>query len=159
MTHFCKWNTACLMFILEVLLESKSKQEKYYGYVCTCCCGRGFKYFVGVSRGFRKKGKLFKLRKTLHHLQNISHGFWKYLTQKLNNCGLVQSNFDPCLFIAEIVICILFVVDSMFWARDEYDFHDLDLALCWERFDIEQEDESSGFLGIKLVHNSEPSHV
>ena len=38
---------------------------------------------------------------------------------------MLQSNIDPCLFIGVKVICIIYVDDLIFWAKDESDIHDL----------------------------------
>ncbi len=42
--------------------------------------------------------KCLKLKKTLYGLRQSPRAFWKYITQKLETCGLEQSKFDPCLF-------------------------------------------------------------
>ncbi len=50
---------------------------------------------------------------------HIPCAFWKYLTEKVGNCGLPQAHFDPFLFICKIVITICYVDDLIFWARNE----------------------------------------
>ena len=47
--------------------------------------------------------------------------FWKYMVQKIADVGMKQPNLDPCLFVGEKVICICYVDDLLFWARDESD--------------------------------------
>ncbi|KAL7447785.1 hypothetical protein ACHAXS_000091 [Conticribra weissflogii] len=47
--------------------------------------------------------------------------FWKYLTEKLGNCCLPQTPFDPCLIIGKKIIAICHVDDLMFWVRNEND--------------------------------------
>ena len=39
---------------------------------------------------------------------------------------MLQSNLDPCLFIGDISIYIVYVDDLIFWAKDESDIHDLE---------------------------------
>ena len=67
----------------------------------------------------------------------------------------MKSKFDPFLFIGENFICVLYVYDLIFCARDEADIHELDIALHEELIDLEQEYDAAGFLGVNLVHNSE----
>ena len=42
---------------------------------------------------------MLKLSKTMCGLQQIPRVFWEYIAQKLNNCGLVQSDFYMLIFI------------------------------------------------------------
>ena len=38
---------------------------------------------------------------------------------------MIKFNLDPCLFIGDKVICIVYADDLIFWAKDESDIHDL----------------------------------
>jgi hypothetical protein len=62
--------------------------------------------------------KCLKLKKTLYGLRQSPRAFWKYITQRLETCGLEQSKFDPCLFVGEKVICVVYVDDLIFWSKD-----------------------------------------
>ena len=104
--------------------------------------------FFEMPIDFRNKRKVLKLRKTLYGLGKNSHAFWKYLTQKLKNCGLVQSKFDLWPFLEEQVICIDYVDNLIFRSRDEADIHDLALELCEEGVDLEQEYDYDGILVV-----------
>ena len=53
-------------------------------------------------------------------------------------CDMHQSKFDPCLFVGEKVMCIVYVDDLIFWARDEDDIHDLAMQLRDLGVDLEQ---------------------
>ena len=61
-----------------------------------------------------------------------------------------QSELDPCLFIGDKVICICYVDDLLFWARDEKDINTLAMKLREVGVDLEQEDDAAGFLGVHL---------
>ncbi len=71
----------------------------------------------------------------------------------MTTCDMHQSNFDPCLFVEEKVMCIAYVDDMILWARDEDDIHDLVMQLRDLGVDLEQEDDVSGFLGVTLEHD------
>jgi len=47
--------------------------------------------------------------------------FWKYITEKLEACGLKQSKFDPFLFIGPDVMCIVYVDDFILESRHSQD--------------------------------------
>ena len=104
-----------------------------------------------MPRGFSKKGKVLKLRKTLYGLRQSPRAFWKYLVKKMEACSMPQSKLDPCLFIGLKVICICYVDDLIFWARNESDIHTLASQLRNLGVDLEQEDDAAGFLGVRMV--------
>jgi hypothetical protein len=41
------------------------------------------------------------------------------MVHKMEMCGTQQSKLDPCLFIGERVIAIIYVDDLIFWSHDE----------------------------------------
>ena len=79
-----------------------------------------------------------------------SRAFWKYITKKLETCGLEQSKFDPCLFVGTKVICIVYVDDLIFWSKDTLAINDSAMQLRELGMDLEQEDDAEGFLGVTL---------
>jgi hypothetical protein len=112
-----------------------------------------------MPRGFRQKGKngkhkVLKLNKTLYGLRQSPRLFWKYMVHKMEMCGTQKSKLDPCLFIGEQVIAIMYVDDLIFWSRDEKHIfriaqHLRDLGVL-----LEQEDDAAGFLGVKLTRDN-----
>ncbi len=63
---------------------------------------------------------------------------------------MVQSKLDTCLFVGEKVICISYVDDLIFWARNEKDIHHIAMKLREVGVDLEQETDAAGFLGIRM---------
>jgi hypothetical protein len=118
-----QWTTICLMFILEILLGLKSMQGD-----ATCAflhtdLEENNTVYVDTPMGFAQYGKngkkmSLKLNKTLYRLHQSARVFWKYITAKLEACGLEQSKFDPCLFIRPDVICVVYVDDLFFRSKD-----------------------------------------
>jgi hypothetical protein len=72
------------------------------------------------------------------------------MVEKMEQCNMPQSEFDPCLFVGEKVICICYVDDIIFWAKDEADIHNLAMQLRDVGVDLEQEDDAAGFLGVRM---------
>ena len=69
------------------------------------------------------------------------------MVEKMEICGMKQSEFDPCLFIGKKVICIQYVDNLLFWARDENNIHELAIKLCEVGMNLGQENDATGFLG------------
>ncbi|EJK59956.1 hypothetical protein THAOC_19768 [Thalassiosira oceanica] len=101
------WTTVRLMLILEVLLNLKSNKQ-----------GNIKAAFLHLHAS---PGKVLMLKKTLYGLRQSPRAFWKYMVQEMANVGMPQSDLDPCIFVGEKVICICYVDDLLFWARDEVD--------------------------------------
>ena len=109
--------------------------------------------------GFNTKSKngkrqVLKLSKTLYGLCQSPRAFWKYITEKLESCGLKQSKFDPCLFIGPDVMCIVYVDNLVFWSRDVAKIDRVAMELCKLGVMLEQEDDAAGFLGVKMERDS-----
>eukprot|EP00804_Cyclotella_cryptica_P007787 CCRYP_001378-RD/>CCRYP_001378-RD protein AED:0.47 eAED:0.48 QI:0/-1/0/1/-1/1/1/0/137 len=137
------------MLILEVLLKLKSKQGDITASFVHADVEEGENIYVEMPCGFRKQGKVLKLKKTLYGLRQSPRAFWLYPTKKMNLCGMEQSTLDPCLFIGEKVICICYVDDLIFWAMDEADIDTLVNQLIAAGVSLEQKSDAAGFLGVR----------
>lgn len=155
-----QWTTVRLMLILEVLLELKSKQGDVTAAFLHADLEPGESIYVKMPQGFTQVGKdgkdrVLSLRKTLYGLRQSPRAFWKYLTEKLELCDLKQSKLDPCLFVGETVMCIVYVDDLIFWSREDAEITTLGMKLRNLGVGLEQEDDAAGFLGVKLTRNEE----
>ena len=157
-----QWTTIRLMFILEILLGLKSKQGDVTCAFLHADLEPGENVYVDMPLGFAQYSKdgtkkCLKLKKTLYGLRQSPRAFWKYITQKLETCGLEQSKFDPCLFVGEKVICVVYVDDLIFWSKDTVAINDSAMQLRELGVDLEQEDDAAGFLGVTLERDPETS--
>ena len=141
------------MLILEVLLDLKSKQGDVTAAFLHAPIEEGADVYLKMPRGFEKKGKCLKLRRSLYGLRSSPRAFWKYMVEKMEACGMKQSSLDPCLFVGDKVIAIQYVDDLLFWSRDEKDIYDLAMALRNEGVDLEEESDAAGFLGVSLIRD------
>jgi hypothetical protein len=154
-----QWTTIWLMFILEVLLDLKSKQGDITCAFLHADLGPDETVYVDMPLGFNAKSKngkrqVLKLNKTLYGLRQSPRAFWKYITEKLETCGLMQSKFDPCLFIGPDVMCIVYVNDLIFWSRNVVNIDRVAIELCKLGVALEQEDNAAGFLGVSMQRDS-----
>ena len=120
------------MLILEVLLDLKSKQGDVTDEFLHADLDEGEEVYVNMPRGFEKRGKVLKLKKTLYGLRQSPRAFWKFVVENMELCDMPQSQLDPCLFVGEKVIGICYVDDLLFCAKDEKDIHALAVRLCEE---------------------------
>ena len=74
-----QWTTVRLMLILEVLLGLKSKQGDVTAAFLHADLGKDEEVYVRMPRGFEKKGKVLKLKKTLYGLRQSPRAFWRYM--------------------------------------------------------------------------------
>ena len=70
--------------------------------------------------------------------------------RKIEESGLKQSEFDPCIFIVDKGTCVMYVDDLIFWAKEEDDIHDLAMKLRELGVDLEQYDDATGFPWVTL---------
>ena len=150
-----QWTTIRLMFVLEVLLGLKSLQGNITCAFLHADLEENKKVYVDMPLGFSqydKNGKkmCLKLKKTLYGLRQSPRAFWKYITVKLQEVGLEQSKFNPCLFVGPDVICIVYVDDLIFWSKEVPRINRVAMELRNLGVDLEQEDDAAGFLGVTL---------
>ena len=101
-----QWTTVRLLLILKILLKLKSKQGDVTAAFLHGKLEEGENIFVEMPTGFKKPGKVLKLKKTLYGLRQSPRSFWKYLTKAMEACGMTVSKLDPCLFVGDKVLCI-----------------------------------------------------
>ena len=76
------------------------------------------------------------------------------MVDKLESCGLKKSKLDPCLFIGDMVIAVIYVDGILIWSTEDENMIDLTKLLNIEGVDLEEENDSAGFLGVKLTNTS-----
>ena len=117
-----QWTTVSLVIIIEVLLQLKSNKGDITAAFIHTKLEENEKVFFEMLKVFEKcdkrgKRRLQRLKKNLYGLRQSPRYFWKYLTQKLTASRMIQSNLDPCLFIGDKVICIVYIDGLIFWVR------------------------------------------
>jgi hypothetical protein len=66
------------------------------------------------------------------------------------------SDVDPCLFVSDRVICLVYVDDTLFFSpKQEYIQQAIDALRNERGMTLEEEDSVSGFLGVHLDHDNE----
>ncbi len=64
----------------------------------------------------------------------------------VEQCGLKQSQLDPCLSISSRVICIVYVDDLLFWSPKEEYIYGFGECLRAKEVELEEEGDAASFL-------------
>ena len=150
-----QWTTIRLMLILECVLDLKSKQGDVTCAFLHAKLPPEEKVYLEMPRGFKqygknKRAKVLSLKRTLYGLRQSPRAFWKYMVEKLEICGMKQSDLDPCLFIGPNCIAVMYVDDILMWSTDVDNIYSLGERLREAGVDLEEEGDAAGFLGVKL---------
>ena len=145
----CSWTTVRLMFTLQMVLGLASASADV-----SCAFLHApiddEEVYLRMPKGFEQEGKCLKLKRSLYGLHQSPRNFFLYLSEKMKECGMKQSEHDPCLFIGPKVIAVAYVDDLLFWAKDDNDITNLMLQLREKGLDLEKEDDCAGFLGVDV---------
>ena len=134
------WITVCLLLILSTQLSLQSKKVDYISTFVHAPIPNPSNWdeltpqqkehsgvFIQMPRGFARPGKVLKLRKALYGLKDSPKIWSTFLKEKLEKVGFKQAvDVNACLFISPKVICITYVDDTLFFARD---MKDIDLVI------------------------------
>ena len=158
------WTTVRIMLTVSIIFGLKTRQVDYtaafvHAMIDTDpnlefmtleernCSG----VYVEMPRGFREHGKVFKLQRSLYGLKQSPRNFFLHLKNKLEKFGFKQqTDLDPCLFISDKVICIVYVDDTLFFAHDDKNIDEVLMFLRNEEMELEADDEVAGFLGVHI---------
>jgi hypothetical protein len=109
---------------------------------------------MGISNPF-KEGHVLKLKRSLYGMVQSPRNFFRHLKGNLLSCGFSQSDHDPCLFISEKVICLVYVDDCLFFAKDQQDIDTAIQKIKNTGMDLNVEDDVAGFLGVLINRNDD----
>jgi len=104
-----------------------------------------------MPRGFTEPGKVLKLKQSVYGLKQLLWNFFQFLKGKLEGIGFeAYTDVDPCLFISDKVICLVYVNDTLFYSpRPEY-IDEVIQKLCNADMELEVEGSVAGFLGVHI---------
>ena len=100
--------------------------------------------------------KVLKLKKSLYGLKQSPRTFYQHLSQGLQTRGWRPSDIDPCLFMKEKMICVIYVDDTIFSGPSQKEIESEVTSLGIKQksevrpFEFRDEGEVSAFLGIKI---------
>jgi hypothetical protein len=168
------WTTVRLMLILSIILGLATKQVDYTAAFIHAPIDRDPNWdamteqerarsgvYIEMPRGFSQPGKVLKLKRSLYGLRQSPRNFFQHLKAKLESVGFVTNEaVDPCLFISDRVICLVYVDDTpLFFSPKEEYINDVIEKLSQAELQLEVEDSVAGFLGVHIERNNSDGSV
>ena len=170
------WTTVRLLLILSVILDLATQQVDYTAAFVHAPIDKPPGYdkfndlqksrsgvFVEMPRGFSKPGKVYRLNKSLYGLKQAPRNFFHHLKAQLESIGFEsKAEVDPCLFISDKVICLVYCDDTLLYAKSQDDIDDVINKLrdpngC--NMTLEVEDTVSGFLGVLIQRDTKSGTI
>jgi hypothetical protein len=168
------WTTVRLLLLLSAQLDLATRQVDYVAAFVhsPLPAPKGFDKmnpeerrrshtYVEMPRGFKQEGKVLKLNKALYGLKSAPKAFFTHLKGNLEAIGFEQAiDVDACLFISEKVICLVYVDDTLLYAKNHEDIDEVIRQLTEERnMALEVEDDVAGFLGVDIKKDAETGYI
>jgi hypothetical protein len=113
--------------------------------------------YVHQPRGFNRGNgdEVLRLKRTLYGLKQSPRYFFQYISERLIKQNLRASEFDPCLFMNESLIVIVYVDDILIYGRNEAEIDNLIERLKHEDIALHKEGTAEGYLGVDIQRDGE----
>ena len=152
------WNTVRLVFTLAMLKGLVSRQIDYVQAFPQAPLED--EVYMELPKGCMSESEgagqfVLRLRKNLYGLRQAAMNWFEHLKAGLLTRGFRQSEVDPCLFIKDDMILLVYVDDTLIFAKHQNTIECLITSLRSE-FDLTDEgDNVKQFLGVKISHNQD----
>jgi len=141
------WTTVRTLLTMSCVLGLETKQVDYT--LAFCQAKLDEPVYINFPQGYQVEGKVMRLKKSLYGLTQAPALFFETLTKALEARGFVPSASDACMFVHDDMICLVYVDDCLFFAKEKGDIDKM-IASLKTTFDLREEDNVAGFLGIKM---------
>ena len=154
------WSTVRLVFVLAILKGLKSRQIDYVQAFPQAPLDD--EVYMELPKGVMSENEgardyILRLRKNLYGLRQAAMNWFEYLKAGLIKRGFRQSTIDPCLFTKDDTILLVYVDDTLIFAKDQKVIDQLIESLRSE-FDLTDEgDNVKQFLGVQISHHKDGS--
>ena len=101
---------------------------------------------------------VLKLNRSVYGIRQAATNFFQYLTIEFGKLNMKPSNHDPCLFIGEKVIAIVYVDDILLFSKDDAEIDKVIAALAKQGVQIRREGTAEGFLGVDVQRVSKGNY-
>jgi hypothetical protein len=144
------WTTVRLMLILSSILGLATTQCDYTAAFIHAPIQEDV--YVQMRRNYQQPGKVLKFKRCLYGLKQSPRNFFLHLKAQLEAVGLESNpDIDPCLFVSDKVICLVYVDDTLFFSPKQEYIDEVIQKLKMDRnMDLEIESDVSGFLGVHV---------
>jgi hypothetical protein len=159
-----QWSTIRLVLTLALKHRWSTRQVDYTNAFAQADIQE--EVYIEPPRGFTGKDgldKVLKLCKSLYGLKQAPKTFFDKLRAGLIERGFTPSNIDPCLFLKNNMICVVYVDDTILCGPDpqalEEEIIGLGVNNLEQRhsFQLRNEGEVGDFLGIRIQKRGDNS--
>ena len=113
-----QWATVRLMLILQCILSLQIQSINFTNSFSRAYITSGEPVIIELPRYFKSDGGkndgVIKLKKSLYGQAEAARLWYENLRYSLLERGFVTSKVDPCLFMSNTVICVVYVDDCIF---------------------------------------------
>ena len=151
------WTTVRVLLILSVLLNLKTKAVDYVQAFPQATLAEEDSVYMQIPEGYKATtpNSVLKLKKNLYGLKQASHNWHNLLNAGLIKLGFKQSEYEPCLFLKNGIICVVYVDDTLFFAKDDNVIDTHISKLKDQGFDLTEEGDVTAFLGVEVKKNKD----
>jgi hypothetical protein len=143
-----EWTTVRFLLTMSLILGLHTAQVDYVAAFVQADIDT--EVFVEMPRGFSEPGKVLKLKKSLYGLKQSPRNHYQNLRSKLEDLGFVACDSDPCLFVSDKVIALVYVDDTLLYARNPEDIEVVIRGLQERNMELQREEDVAGFLGVHI---------
>ena len=120
--------------------------------------------YMELPQGFNvvpENGRyVLKLQKNLYGLKQAGHNWSEKLSGALGNLSIYPSKVDPCVFMGEDVIVLLYVDYFLIFSQDKDNINQLIEKLKnKETLDLTDEGDVDKYLGVEIERNREDKSI
>ena len=120
--------------------------------------------YMELPQGFNvgpESGRyVLKLQKNLYGLKQAGHNWFEKLSSALGNLSINRSKMDPCVFIGDEIIVIIYVEDCLIFSQDKDKINQLlEKLRNKEKLDLTDEDDVDKFLGVEIERKKEDKSI
>ena len=101
--------------------------------------------------GPESERNVLKLQKNLYGLKQAGHNWFEKLSRAFGNLSINPSKVDPCVFIGDDIIVLVYVDDCLIFSRDKDKINQLiDKLKNKEKLDLTDEGDVEKYLGVEI---------
>lgn len=161
-----QWSTVRLLLTLILSNNWTTKQVDYTNAFAQAELNENV--YIEPPKGFARKDKkdmVLKLLKSLYGLKQAPRTFFEKLKEGLLERGFTQSILDPCLFMKNNMMCVVYVDDTIIAGPDPEAIEQLITSLGVAKdeqrhtFELRDEGEVGDFLGIRIEKGKDNSFI
>jgi hypothetical protein len=119
--------------------------------------GVGEDVYIEMPKSSGKPGIVLKLCKSVYGLKQSPHNFFHHLRDKLHDVGFSSSASasasDPCIFISDKAIALVYVDDTLCFSPKQEHIADILLKLKANGLDLNIEEDTADFFGVHVGKN------